>query len=306
VPTSAPTAAPSLPATTTTAAAAAPLETVAIVTTPTVAATNPPATASPATDASTTTVFTETTPVPRTINVLVTNDDGYDAPGIDAVVQYLRTVPAVNVIVVAPATNESDSGTKITPGGATTVTDVKTLSGYPAKAVTGSPADSVNWALNGGIPTKPDLVISGADAGQNLGSLIPTSGTIGAAATAARAGIPAIAISQGFATAPQTPYFAASVKVLGDYFTDSLDAYRNGDGVPLISINVPTCPANALFPTLEAPPAPADPSQHLGDPAKCDGPLPGDATSDVQAFDAGHAVISYLDPATLAGEPSPG
>ncbi len=260
----------------------------------------------PTTAGSTTTLPPETTAVPKTINILVTNDDGYDAPGIDAVVEYLRTLPQVIVTVVAPATNQSGAGDKTTPGGATTIADVKTLSGYPAKAVTGFPADAVNWALNGGIPTKPDLVVSGTNNGQNYGTLVHISGTIGAAATAARAGIPSIAISQGFAVAPQTPYFPASVKVLGGYLSDSLAAYRNGDGVPLVSINVPTCPHNELFPTLTVLPATSDVGRNLGAPATCDGPLTADAKDDVEAFNAGHATLSYLDPTTLAGEPSPG
>lgn len=242
-----------------------------------------------------------TTAVPRLLRVLVTNDDGFDAPGIDAIVQYLRTVPNVEVSVVAPATNQSGSGDKSTPGASLVVADVKTLSGYPAKSVAGFPADSVLWAINGGLATKPDLVVSGSNLGQNYGPLNTISGTVGAAATAARAGIPAIAISQGVAVAPAVPYFPASVTVLSGYFADKLATYRNGSPSLLTVINVPTCPDTAtLFPTLVAPAATDAKGRSLGAPAPCDGPLTGPATDDIDAFNAGHGVVSYLDPATLA------
>jgi 5'-nucleotidase len=65
------------------------------------------------------------------LRVLVTNDDGYAAPGIDAVVQALRALPRTSVVVVAPATNESGIGGKTTPG-TITASAARTASGYPA------------------------------------------------------------------------------------------------------------------------------------------------------------------------------
>ena len=77
-----------------------------------------------------------TTTLPATLHILVTNDDGVGAPGIDAVVQALSALPATEVTVVAPATNQSGTGGQTTPG-PLTVTDATTASGYPAKAVAG-------------------------------------------------------------------------------------------------------------------------------------------------------------------------
>ena len=72
------------------------------------------------------------------LEILVVNDDGYSAAGIDAVVEGLRTLPGVHIDVVAPATNQSGGGDKTTPGGVTGFA-AQTQSGYPATAVNGYP-----------------------------------------------------------------------------------------------------------------------------------------------------------------------
>ena len=108
----------------------------------------------------------------------MTNDDGVGAPGIDALVQGLRRLDRVRITVVAPATNQSGTGDMTTPGALTTE-QATTTSGYPAVAVQGFPADTVNFALDGGIPEKPHLVASGVNVGQNLGPVVNISGTVG-------------------------------------------------------------------------------------------------------------------------------
>ena len=146
-----------------------------------------------------------TTTVPATLHILVTNDDGVGAPGIDAVVEALRALPDTEVTVVAPLENQSGTGGQTTPG-TLTVTDTTTASGYPAKAVAGFPADSVIWAFDqAGVTQKPDLVVSGINFGQNLGPAVAISGTVGAAEAAAARGVPALAASQGLADVPNYP-----------------------------------------------------------------------------------------------------
>jgi 5'-nucleotidase len=192
------------------------------------------------------------------LRILVTNDDGFGAPGIDALVEALRKEPNVEVTVVAPAENQSGTGGKTTPG-SLLVTDAKTQSGYPAKAVAGFPADSVQWALNGGIPNRPDLVVSGNNAGQNLGPLVDVSGTVGAARAGARAGIPAVAVSQGIAANPD---FASGVGLVIDW----LRAHRNdlaqttAANAPagVLNFNAPTCPAGTPIRGLKDEPAATD------------------------------------------------
>ena len=136
-------------------------------------------------------------PANQTLRVLVTNDDGFSAPGIDAAVQALRTLPHTQVTVVAPFANQSGTGGKTT-GGTLTVTSGQTASGYPAKAVHGYPADTIIWAIDDhGISFRPNLVVSGINFGQNIGPLASGSGTVGAAQAALARGIPALAVSQG-------------------------------------------------------------------------------------------------------------
>ena len=122
--------------------------------------------------------YTSTHPNP--LEVLVSNDDGFDAAGIDAVVEALRVLPGVHVTVSAPATNQSGAGSKFT-NGSVTETDVTTASGYPAWSVAGFPVDAVRYALRT-RHLNPDLVVSGSNFGQNIGVAVPLSGTVGAGA----------------------------------------------------------------------------------------------------------------------------
>ncbi|MCU1387108.1 MAG: Survival protein SurE [Ilumatobacteraceae bacterium] len=271
---------------------------------PTTAATDAPTTeATEATEVATTEAPTATeapttTAAPKVLEVLVTNDDGYDAPGIDAVVEYLRTRTDVHVSVWAPLMNQSGAGDKSTIGSTPAVTDVMTKSGYPAKAVDGFPADSVNAALASGY--QPDLVVSGSNLGQNYGPLTVISGTVGAAATAARQGIFAIAISQGFPASGADFDFPSSVAVLSAFLDAHIADYANRSGALLTSINVPTCPAGvALLPTVsDVPLATGDNGRQLGAPTACDG-NPATAADDIDAFDAGHPTVVELDVQTL-------
>jgi 5'/3'-nucleotidase len=97
-------------------------------------------TSAPTTAAPPTTIEPET----EQLRVLVTNDDGVGAAGIDALVEALQTLE-LDITVVAPATEQSGQGGKVTDG-PLTVTDTTTASGFPAKAVAGFPADTVIWA----------------------------------------------------------------------------------------------------------------------------------------------------------------
>jgi 5'-nucleotidase len=139
-------------------------------------------------------------PKVRELRVLVSNDDGVKAPGIDALVKGLRTLPKVKVTVVAPAANQSGTGGKTTAG-VLAATKTTTKSGYPAIAVEGFPADSVNYALSKVVKrSSVDLVIAGINQGANLGPFVDLSGTVGAARAAAQKGLPALATSQGTPT----------------------------------------------------------------------------------------------------------
>jgi 5'-nucleotidase len=194
--------------------------------------------------------FTDTHPLP--LQILVTNDDGYNSAGIDAITEALRVIPGVEVTVVAPATNQSGTGDKTTPGGVT-ADDGLTLSGYAAKKVNGFPADSVLYALNV-LGENPDLVVSGINNGQNIGPLAGISGTVGAARTAGRLGIPAVAASQGLGNPPDYP---SGVTAVLDWVADFRLGRAGAPFQQVASINIPTCTSGAIRGTLEVPTATA-------------------------------------------------
>jgi 5'-nucleotidase len=186
---------------------------------------------------------------PPPLRVLVTNDDGVDAPGLDAVVAVLQANPKLEVTVVAPATNQSGTGDQISnqPGATITSVAATTASGYPATAVAGFPADSVLWAVLTSLPEPPDLVVSGINAGQNISEAVVLSGTIGAARWAARLGIPAIAASAQFGEADYADAAAVVGRLVERFRTNKSVRARlrekgaAGRGI-VLNLNFPDCP----------------------------------------------------------------
>ena len=129
---------------------------------------------------------------PASLRILLTNDDGYDTPGIKAVHEAL-VAAGHDVTLVAPLGNQSGSGMRVTTQG---VLDYVEHS-EAIWSVDGSPADSVLVGLLHIMQSEPpDVVISGANFGPNLG-YASSSGTVGAATMAMHVGIPAIAVSVG-------------------------------------------------------------------------------------------------------------
>lgn len=124
------------------------------------------------------------------MKILVSNDDGYLAPGIIALADALR--PIAEIVVVAPDSNRSGSSNSLTLD--------RPLSVYRADNgfyfVNGTPSDCVHVALTGGLAFKPDLIVSGINQGQNMGDDTLYSGTVAAATEGYLFGIPAIAFSQ--------------------------------------------------------------------------------------------------------------
>jgi len=127
--------------------------------------------------------------------ILVTNDDGYSAPGLRALAEALK--PLGEVIVVAPAQNQSGKGHSIVTSDPILVFERKQASGVMWYAVEATPATTARLALDKLVPRQPDLVVSGINRGENLGIVVYYSGTLGAAREAAMTGIPAIAVSMG-------------------------------------------------------------------------------------------------------------
>ena len=195
-------------------------------------------------------------PSKNVLTVLVTNDDGVSAPGINAVVQGLRTLPKTQVTVVAPLTNQSGTGAKTTPGHLT-VTKATTASGYPARAVAGYPADTVIWAIKQhGISFRPDLVVSGINFGQNIGPLANLSGTVGAARAAVKLGIPALAASQGIDNGLSPNFSQGVAQVLRWVRTHRVELLSHHfKKPPQGNLNVPTCAPGPVRGPVTAPAA---------------------------------------------------
>lgn len=127
--------------------------------------------------------------------ILVSNDDGYDSPGIYALVLALRSLG--EVVVCAPATQQSATGHAITvqmPLRARPVSRGRHFRGW---AVEGTPVDSVKLGVTTLLDRKPDLVVSGINHGMNTSINVIYSGTVSAATEGAILGIPSIAMSLG-------------------------------------------------------------------------------------------------------------
>jgi 5'-nucleotidase len=183
------------------------------------------------------------------LRILVTNDDGVAAEGIDAIVEALISDPSNEVVVAAPDGNRSGSSDMTGPStlcGDLTVTPAMTQSGYPATAINGCPADAVNYALTALYSdAPPHLVISGINAGQNVSLPIATrvSGTVGAARTAARNGVPALAASQGAPPIDGVYDYASGVAAVLSWLEENRRSLQAGDETPIAvdSINIPSC-----------------------------------------------------------------
>lgn len=128
-----------------------------------------------------------------TLQILLTNDDGIDAPGI-AVLR--RVVEGLGVVTtIAPDRNTSAVARGITIHRALTLAPHQFGDGWEGLACDGTPSDCVRIALLGLACPAPGLVVSGINAGGNMGADVTYSGTVGAAFEAALRGHPAIAFS---------------------------------------------------------------------------------------------------------------
>lgn len=232
-----------------------------------------------------------TAPAIAPITIVVTDDDGIDAPGIDELARQLSKLPKVTVKIVAPATNQSGTGDKTTPGEVGHHAG-KTSSGIEGVAVEGTPADSVNVALDE-LGLEPDLVASGINKGQNVGPLAKISGTVGAALTAVRRGIPAVAGSAGL-TDPDYELGAKYVVEWVKANRDRIAAGRMAKG-RVVNFNVPHCTSGEAHPLVDVPTADAIPEGTSPFEADCAAtPASFEPTDDVDALAHGFSARSFV------------
>ncbi len=130
------------------------------------------------------------------MKVLLTNDDGIDAVGLQAMRRALLEVPDVELAVIAPNSNRSATARSITTRTPLWVEEVEFDDGTVGHATDGTPVDCVRFAALGLIEFEPQLIVSGINHGANLGDDITYSGTVAAALEGIVLGLPAIAVSQ--------------------------------------------------------------------------------------------------------------
>lgn len=126
------------------------------------------------------------------MNILLSNDDGIEAPGIQALLSSVP--PGMRVVVAAPASERSASSHSISLGQKLRIEEFE-RKGVRQFAVHGTPADCIKFALVGISGFKPDLIVSGINQGANTGVSVYYSGTISAAREGFINGVPAVAIS---------------------------------------------------------------------------------------------------------------
>jgi len=173
------------------------------------------------------------------LKILVTNDDGIDSAGIDALANSLKEI--AEVIVVAPHKEQSAVGHGITMQIPLRVFDYFKNSDFFGYAVMGTPADCVKMGIRNIMNEAPDLVISGINHGSNTAINIIYSGTVSAAREAAIMDVPSIAISVASHSAKDFRYAAKIANTL------AIKVFEEGlpDGT-LLNVNVPNVPEEEI------------------------------------------------------------
>jgi len=176
------------------------------------------------------------------VRILLTNDDGYHAPGLRVLEAIARTL-SDDVWVVAPSREQSGTSRSLT------LTAPLRVRRFDARrwAVGGTPTDAVMFALAEAMKdARPDLILSGVNRGGNLGEDVHYSGTVSAAMEGALAGIRSIALSQRYAQqAPGADVSFATAEAWGERVLAPLLAEPFDHGT-LVNVNFPPVDADAV------------------------------------------------------------
>ncbi len=170
------------------------------------------------------------------MKILISNDDGYLAPGILALARVMSTI--ADVTVVAPERDHSGASNALTLAKPLRVTKVSDKLYF----IDGTPSDCVHIALTGLLDGDlPDLILSGINSGQNMGDDTIYSGTVAAAMEGFLFGIPSIAFSQvnrGWEFIEDSARFA--LELVSTKLAD-LDNLAGIDKPYLLNVNIPSC-----------------------------------------------------------------
>ena len=162
------------------------------------------------------------------MRILLSNDDGYFSPGLACLATHLSTI--ADVIVVAPERDRSGASNSLTLDRPLNLR--RAASGY--FYVNGTPTDCVHLAVTGMLDTQPDMVISGINAGANMGDDTIYSGTVAAATEGFLLGIPSIAVSLA---GKELAYYETAARVV----VELVNRYTKASHVHpwLLNVNVP-------------------------------------------------------------------
>ena len=169
------------------------------------------------------------------MRILLSNDDGYFAPGLDCLAQALSAI--AEVVVVAPERDRSGASNSLTLDRPLNLR--RAANGF--YYVNGTPTDCVHLAVTGMLDSQPDMVISGINAGANMGDDTIYSGTVAAATEGFLLGIPAIAVSLSGRKLAHYATAARVVKELVQQFQK-----RTHTHPWLLNVNVPDLPFEQL------------------------------------------------------------
>ncbi len=168
------------------------------------------------------------------MKILISNDDGYLAPGLAALAEAMA--PIAEILVVAPDSNRSGSSNSLTLDRPLTVT--RAANGF--YFVNGTPSDCVHIALTGMLDFVPDLVVSGINNGQNMGDDTLYSGTVAAATEGYLFGRPAMAFSQ---VRSGWSHIESAAMVAADLVKHRLETLPRPF---LLNINIPNLPYESI------------------------------------------------------------
>mgnify|MGYP000093120009 CR=1 FL=1 len=169
------------------------------------------------------------------MKILLTNDDGINAPGIYALWRELRKIGEISI--VAPETEQSAVGHAITLSNPLRLREVCRDGSFYGYSVNGTPADCVKLGVTAIFREPPDILISGINLGPNLGVDVIYSGTVSAATEGTIIGIPSIAVSLAIRRDPDFCFAAA--------FARALCLQVKEKGIPagiLLNVNIPAVP----------------------------------------------------------------
>ena len=169
------------------------------------------------------------------MRILISNDDGYFAPGLNILAEHLAKI--AEITVVAPERNRSGASNSLTLDRPLSIK--KASNGY--FYVNGTPTDCVHIALTGLMDIMPDMVISGINDGANMGDDTIYSGTVAAAMEGYLLGIPSFAISMSQHNAT---HFETAARVTVELVQQYLS--NNFNSPTLLNINVPDVPYDEL------------------------------------------------------------